>query len=169
MRCAHCQTSLGYLSGGEDHYTQVQKGNIFGQRGVDLYRTDRPAYGENGTYGAYIYNAELQRIIANNSVTERGAAAAAGKPLFIYCALQDQHAPEQVTPEFQSLFNSSYTESYAIYNGMGSAADSVFGNATRALKQHGLWENTLVVMSSDNVSIISASAVRGLGITSLVR
>ena len=136
---------------------------------MDLYRTDRPAYGENGTYGAYIYNAELQRIIANNSVTERGAAAAAGKPLFIYCALQDQHAPEQVTPEFQSLFNSSYTESYAIYNGMGSAADSVFGNATRALKQHGLWENTLVVMSSDNVSIISASAVRGLGITSLVR
>ena len=110
--------------------------------GVDLYRTDRPAYGVNGTYGAYIYNAELQRIIH--------AYADGGRPLFIYCALQDQHAPQQVTPEFRSLFNGSYTRQYAIYNGMGSAADSVFGNATRALRESGMWGNTLVVMTSDN-------------------
>ena len=146
------QTSLGYLSGGEDHFSQVQRGNIFGQTGVDLYRTDRPAYGENGTYGAYIYNAELQRIISEygSAVEQEGGGSGGGKPLFIYCALQDQHAPNQVTPEFQALFSSSmYTSQYAIYNGMGSAADSVFGNATRALQQHGLWENTLVIVSSD--------------------
>jgi arylsulfatase A-like enzyme len=142
------QTSLGYLSGGEDHFSQVQRGNIFGQTGVDLYRTDRPAYGENGTYGAYIYNAELQRIISEYSRAPEQEGG--GKPLFIYCALQDQHAPNQVTPEFQALISSNtYTSQYAIYNGMGSAADSVFGNATRSLKQHGLWENTLVIMSSD--------------------
>jgi arylsulfatase B len=125
---------------------QVQKGNIFGGIGVDLYKTNRPAYGVNGTYGAYIYNAELQRIIKAGSNEHING----GRPLFIYCALQDQHAPQQVTSEFQSLFNSSYTSEYAIYNGMGSAADSVFGNATRALRENGMWENTLIVMSSDN-------------------
>eukprot|EP01052_Picozoa_sp_SAG31_P001352 SAG31_NODE_46_length_30980_cov_226.095107_12_plen_174_part_00 len=143
MLCPWCR----YLSGGEDHYSQIQRGNIFGAVGVDLYRTDRPAYGYNGTYGAYIYNNELQRII---ECAATGCMAPARTPFFIYCALQDQHAPEQVTTEFRSLFNSSYTENYAIYNGMGSAADSVFGNATTALKATGLWNNTLVVMSSDN-------------------
>lgn len=46
-------SSLGYLSGGEDHFTQVQRGNIFGVAGVDLWATGAPAYGRNGTYSAY--------------------------------------------------------------------------------------------------------------------
>ena len=72
-------TSLGYLSGGEDHYTQIQRGNIFGQPGVDFWQTDRPAYGLNGTYACYTYDEAIARTIA---------AAAQQRPLFLYVALQ---------------------------------------------------------------------------------
>ena len=37
-------TSFGYLSGGEDHYTHMIGGAGFGCPGTDLYETDAPAY-----------------------------------------------------------------------------------------------------------------------------
>ena len=45
-------SSLGYLTGGEDHYTQFQTGAL-GCKAVDLYETDHPAYHRNGTYGKF--------------------------------------------------------------------------------------------------------------------
>ena len=43
-------TSLGYLAGGEDHYTHYQKKpNVFGCPGTDLFETDHPLMGKNGT------------------------------------------------------------------------------------------------------------------------
>ena len=59
------------------------------------------------------------------------------------------HAPEQVTAQFASLYpQPRYIPSYATYNGMGAAADSLFGNMTTALKDKGIWGSTLVVMTS---------------------
>ena len=92
----------------------------------------------------YIYSAEVDRIIGAHDPSV---------PLFMYVAPQDQHGPEQTTPQFQSFFNRSaqgYVESYQIYNGMGVAADSIFGNMTAALKAEHMYNNTLIIMSSDN-------------------
>ena len=75
------KTSLGYLSGGEDHYTQIQRGNIFGGVGVDLYETDAPAYTHNGTYACYTYNDAILKTIAL-------AHNQPDVPLFLYIALQ---------------------------------------------------------------------------------
>jgi hypothetical protein len=100
-------TSLGYLSGGEDHYTQIQKGNIFGGVGVDFYKTDAPAYGLNGTYACYTYNDAILETLAMAEHTP-------STKLFLYIALQVMHAPEQVTAQFQSLYSSeTYTSNYA--------------------------------------------------------
>ena len=51
-------------------------------KGVDLWNTDQPAYGQNGTYGAYIYNREIQRVLSDRH--SRGTKA----PMFLYVALQ---------------------------------------------------------------------------------
>lgn len=138
-------TSLGYLSGGEDHFTQFQKSiNVFGCEGVDLYETDKPAIGKNGTYASYIYNAEIQRIL-----TEREDTSV---PLFMYVALQTMHAPQEVPDQFAALFPATkYDEDYAIMNGMGAIADEVFGNMTKTLRQLGMWNNTLIIMTSDSM------------------
>ena len=137
-------SSLGYLSGGEDHYTQLQKSvGIFGCVGIDLYKSDAPAYGYNGTYAAYIYGAEGERLIAAHDPL-------AG-PLFIYFASQVMHAPQEVPAVFSDLYpQPKYDTDYAIMNGMASAADQVLGNTTRALKDRGMWENTLLIYTSDN-------------------
>ena len=142
-------TSFGFLSGSEEHYThQVGKGDFGcvgpnGVRPTDLYRTDAPALDCecNGTYSAYLYNDEVQSVIK---------AHPEGTPLFLYVATQDCHAPDQVPARYSDLFNSSYTAPYGVYNGMAAAADELFGNMTAALKTRSMYENTLIIMSSDN-------------------
>lgn len=54
----------------------------------------------------------------------------------------------------QIVMNVSFEISFwcdtAVYNGMGAAADSLFGNVTQSMKDRGMWDNTLVLMTSDN-------------------
>eukprot|EP01050_Picozoa_sp_SAG11_P022775 SAG11_NODE_4396_length_1913_cov_5.546223_2_plen_114_part_00 len=72
------------------------------------------------------------------------------KPLFLYLAAQDAHGTDQTLPKWSSLYNSSYTTGFAVYNGMASSIDSLAGNLTATLKARGMWQDTLFVFSSDN-------------------
>ena len=97
----------------------------------------------NGTYAAYIYSTEGERLIAEHDPLSG--------PLFIYFASQVMHAPQEVPACFSDLYPSpKYSSDYAIMNGMASAADEVLGNTTQALKDRGMWENTLLIYTSDN-------------------
>jgi hypothetical protein len=74
-------TSLGFLYG-VDHWTQqsFEKVCKYGNGGnsTDLWHTDRPAWGMNGTYGDYIYvNHAVETIMQHN---------ASAAPLFYYLA-----------------------------------------------------------------------------------
>eukprot|EP00039_Didymoeca_costata_P026999 m.17182 g.17182 ORF g.17182 m.17182 type:complete len:590 (+) comp5927_c0_seq2:58-1827(+) len=133
-------TSLGYLGGGEDHYTQ--QSTEFGCDGVDLYQSVAPAYGLNGTYAAYTYNNEAVRIATQHNLSD---------PLFMYVALQCMHAPQEVPEKYSNMYNSNvYSDDYAIMNGMATIADEVLGNVTSVFKARGMWENTLLIYTSDN-------------------
>lgn len=132
-------SSFGYLSGGEDHYTQLQK-DYFGCTGTDLFDTDAPAVGRSGTYGEYLYNDALQLIISKHNKKF---------PLFVYAALQSMHAPQQVPKAYSDKYK-GFSEDFAIMNGMATISDEVFGNLTAALKAKGMWQDTLILISSDN-------------------
>jgi len=134
-------TSLGYLTGDEDHYTQMQRSKgPFGCAAVDLWRDDGPAYGRNGTYGEYIYNAEIQRVIRAHDPSV---------PLFIYAALQSMHAPLEVPSKYSDLYP-DHSDDFKIMNGMASISDEVLGNMTAELKARGMWNSTLIILTSDN-------------------
>lgn len=139
-------TSLGYLAGGEDHYTQFQnRAKVFGCVGTDLYETDRPALGKNGTYAAYIYNTEIARVINGHDAADKA------HPLFMYIATQVMHAPQEVPDRWKNMYDAGkYSDDYRIMNGMASASDEVLANTTALLKAKGMWENTLLVYTSDN-------------------
>eukprot|EP00966_Prymnesium_polylepis_P227712 5269640-Prymnesium_polylepis.1 len=99
-------TSLGFFDFGEDHYTQIRGGQALaadaglasadggcGRQaiGVDLWKTDAPAYGMNGTYGGYLYAEEALRVIRTHDVSS---------PLFMFIAWQNNHPPLQVPAEY---------------------------------------------------------------------
>ena len=134
------ETSVGYLGGGEDHYTQMS--TEFGCNGIDLWSSKEPAYGKNGTYGSYTYEAEAIRVIDAHNASE---------PLFLYMALQVMHAPQEVPAAFSDMYPSpQYDSDYAIMNGMASMADQILTNVTGALQQKGMWATTLLIHTSDN-------------------
>ena len=126
-------TSLGYLGGAEDHYTQEESG------GVDLWSQLEPAYGQNGTYSGYLYTDRMVQVVQQHDQAQ---------PLFLYAAFQDCHAPYQVPAQYE---NSTIDfQDRRTYQGMVQSMDESIGNLTAALKEAGMWDNTLVVYTSDN-------------------
>eukprot|EP01084_Bolivina_argentea_P207142 353483_1 len=138
-------TSLGYLQGDEDHFTQNVT-NTNGPNGetctgIDLWNTTNPAYGQNGTYGGYIYSKRAIEII-NTHPTE--------KPLFLYLATQNCHGPLEVPQSYIDKFNYINNTQQRIYAAMTNFEDELIGNVTTALKHNNMWNNTLLFITSDN-------------------
>ena len=106
----------------------------------------------NGTYSGYLYNDAAVRIIQRH-------LDPAANPLFIYLALQTMHAPLEVPSYYSDKYpNTTYTQTYAVSNGMATVSDSVLMNVTRALKERGMWERTLIVHLSDNGGPVDSTA-----------
>ena len=72
------KTSLGYFNGACDHYTQRDGEDGCGEV-TDLWDSDRPGHGMNGTYGDYLYAGRAVSVIESHDTTA---------PLFLYLALQ---------------------------------------------------------------------------------
>ena len=133
-------SSLGYLNGAEDHWNQKRPA-CKDANTVDLYQTNKPAFGLNGTYGAYIYRDEVLRIIKST------AAMADPKPLYLYMAFQINHAPLQVPSEYLTYYPCSdkNCSTRQTYQAMTVCLDDVLGNITAAMKAASLWDNTLFI------------------------
>eukprot|EP01083_Nonionella_stella_P220596 789069_1 len=134
-------TSLGYFHAGEDHYTQYAEDDNC--TGVDLWDTDRPGYKYNGTYGGYLYSNRAQEIIDNYDINN-------GKPLFMYLATQNCHAPLEVPQPYIDKFPSNWDSQQRTYAAMSNFADEIIGNVTDALKKRKMWNDTLLFITSDN-------------------
>lgn len=70
-------------------------------------------------------------------------------PFFMYVALQSMHAPQQVPSKYSDMYPKHFKD-FQIMNGMASISDEVLGNLTSALKERGMWTNTLIILTSDN-------------------
>eukprot|EP00051_Salpingoeca_urceolata_P017179 m.232547 g.232547 ORF g.232547 m.232547 type:complete len:501 (+) comp18884_c0_seq1:111-1613(+) len=134
--------SLGYLAGSEHHFSQSRgcqgcpKGHT---TGIDLISNDKPAFGLNGTWGTQLYTEAALDFIDKVQ-----------GPFFMYMAYQNTHEPLEVPQQFTNLYPEDWLLERRIYNGMASAVDSSVGNITDKLRAKGLWDNTLIVFSSDN-------------------
>lgn len=133
-------SSLVYLNGNEDHYTQY-----FGiLEGIDLFADDVPAFGKNGTYGAFMYAAH------HLAAVQTFAAGVPGKQaLFLYMPWQNTHSPYEVPPQYLDATVTNTGDKQTMF-GMIACLDEAVGNVTAAMKAAGLWKNTLVVFSADN-------------------
>ena len=138
-------TSLGFLYG-VDHWTQrsFEKVCKYGQGGnsTDLWDTDRPARGRNGTYGDYTFVGHAVDTILRHN-------ASAG-PLFYYLATEVAHTPNETPVRFREAFPDPGAVPFLSVYAMSSIVDEALRNVTEALKAAGMWENTLMVVAADN-------------------
>lgn len=129
-------SSFGYLSGAEDHYLQTRDGY------TDFWRSEQPAYGENGTsYATFLYTAEALKLLrAHDPAT----------PFFLYLAYQNVHGPTQAPTNYTALYPKVEDSARRLCLAMISAVDESIGIVTSELKAQGMYDNTLLIFSSDN-------------------
>lgn len=148
---------FGYYLGGQDYYTHRQ------QNRYDLRWDKEPNCGagcsvlrdETGNYSTHVYTREAISRIREHRNSER--------PLFLYLAYQAVHNPNAVPEEYTTRYSSNmmWDGKRKTYAGMLTAADEGIGNVTAALKEYGLWENSLVVFTTDNGGPTEVCAVQG--------
>lgn len=132
------------LMGAEDHNTQRNGASNVSTTHVDLWHTDKPAYGLNGTYSANLFGNYAVDAI------QQHASLRPTIPLFMYLAFTVTHEPEEAPDQYVNLYPPGWINDRRLYMGMASALDDAVGNVTFALKSSGMWASTLLVFSSDN-------------------
>eukprot|EP00045_Choanoeca_perplexa_P006088 m.51781 g.51781 ORF g.51781 m.51781 type:complete len:126 (-) comp13459_c0_seq1:1024-1401(-) len=68
------ESSVGFLVGGEDHYTQDASWTTkCSERCVDLWNSTQPAFGRNGTYNGYTFTQRAVDLIEAHNTGEIGS------------------------------------------------------------------------------------------------
>ena len=128
---------LGFLGGGEDHYTQRVGA------GVDLWEDDGPAYGLNGTaYSCDLYSRKAVSYI------EEHARDHADAGMFLYLPFHCTHEPYEAESRFLDPLTADHGRQTMA--AMVSCVSEGTGNVSRALKAAGMWEDSLFVWAADN-------------------
>ncbi|XP_068562617.1 arylsulfatase B-like isoform X2 [Cebidichthys violaceus] len=138
-------TYFGYLLGSEDYLTHVRCAAISALNltrcALDLREGEEVATEYTGAYSTELFSQKASSIIENHN---------SNKSLFLYVALQAVHAPLQVPERYVAPYSFIKDYNRRLYAGMVSAMDEAVGNITLALQQGGLWNNTVLVFSTDN-------------------
>uniref|UniRef100_A0A3P8W8F7 Arylsulfatase B n=1 Tax=Cynoglossus semilaevis TaxID=244447 RepID=A0A3P8W8F7_CYNSE len=127
---------FGFLTAYKDYYSHIRCHYITALKKypcvMDLMDGEEfvPHY-----YGAY-----STQLFAQKSIS----------PLFLYLALQAVHGPLQVPEHYTEPYSFISDPSRRIYAGMVSAMDEAVGSVTMALHRTGLWNNTVLVFTTDN-------------------
>lgn len=138
------QSSFGYFHHANDYYSETA-GVCNRTKIVDLWDTDKPAHGMNGT-GPDNYEEALFREQALNIISDHDSSM----PLFLYYAPHIVHTPLQVPDRYVTKFSFIPDHDRQYYHAMVNYLDDVVGDLVEALKSHGLWDNLLLVTSADN-------------------
>jgi arylsulfatase B len=155
------QSFYGFYLGEQDYMTHVE-GDIVGT-GYDMRSDSREFCGdgcsklvdERGNYSTHVFTRQAVQVIEEHEDDDG--------PLFLYLAHQAVHWPDEVPEQYKEPYQNrtDWTEQRITYAGMLSAADESIANVTRALQEKGMWENTLVVFTTDNGGPTDVCSVQG--------
>jgi arylsulfatase A-like enzyme len=135
----------GNLVGEVDYFTKERGGLIDWQRDGKFGK-------EDGYFTTLIGN-EAVNIIENHNTS---------KPLFLYVASLAPHAPYQAPKQAIDAYkNAAGDEHRHIYAAMITELDTQVGRIVAALKQKNMFDNTLIIFSSDNGGATSALFATG--------
>ncbi|XP_005090306.1 arylsulfatase B [Aplysia californica] len=133
-------TYFGYLGGSEDYYNHT-KAYTDHKKYLDLRDQNGPVHNETGHYSTHLFTEKAIDVVQAHDSSE---------PLFLYLAYQSVHGPLQVPEKYERQYRHIQDDNRRTYAGMVSAMDEGVGNLTQALKDKGLWDNTVLIFSTDN-------------------
>ncbi|XP_078577792.1 arylsulfatase B-like isoform X1 [Branchiostoma floridae x Branchiostoma japonicum] len=136
----------GYYSGAEDYFTHFR--SIRNEGGIDFHDNKDVVTDQNGTYSAYLFSQRAADIVKKHDPNT---------PLFLYLPFQNVHAPLEVPKRFEDMYANVQDENRRKLLGMVSALDEAVGNVTMAMKKTGLWDNTLLIFTTDNGGMVIQS------------
>ena len=143
-------SSFGYFHHANDYFTEVE-GTCKGTPIVDLWDTDRPATGINGTGpDKYEEGLFIERVL--QIINEHDPSV----PLFLYYAPHIVHMPYEVPDKYLKMFSFIDDKLRQVYHAMVKYLDDNVGEIVNALKRKGLWDNLLFITSSDNGGPVSS-------------
>ncbi|KAL0965326.1 hypothetical protein UPYG_G00279800 [Umbra pygmaea] len=136
---------FGYLTGSEDYFDHhrchpIPALNVT-RCALDLRDGEEVATGYTGIYSTQLFTDRVTGIISKHDRE---------KPLFLYVALQAVHDPLQAPERYITPYSFIKDGHRRKYAGMVSAMDEAVGNITLALQHTGLWDNTVLLFSTDN-------------------
>ncbi|CAK8694460.1 unnamed protein product [Clavelina lepadiformis] len=137
----------GYYCGNEDYNTKLVTGALAGWnntgkfKGYDFHADVYPDFSANGTYSTYLYEKRATDIIYFHDQR---------KPLFMYMAFQSVHFPLQAPQKYIDMYKDIKDNNRRVYSAMVTAMDDVVGAIVNALKLTKLYENTIIVFTTDN-------------------
>ena len=146
---------LGYYSGAEEHFSHEkvgyppQPGHKGGYTAYDLANSSgtvvRPCLGAVGnasaTYSAFLYANETLRLLDAHDPSV---------PLFVYLAWNNVHDPNEAPPEYVARHPTIADMPRRQLAGMMSALDDTLTAVIDGLKAKQMWDDTLLVVSTDN-------------------
>ncbi|XP_071484505.1 arylsulfatase B-like [Diadema antillarum] len=140
------QTFFGFLGGHSDYFQHTTSEDGF--IGKDLRDNEEQVADQyTGQYSTLIFTQRAEQIIRNHD---------ASKPLFLYVPFQAVHGPLQALDHYLYPYRSVEDYHRRYYAAMVACMDEAVGNITKALKANNLWENTVLVFSTDNGGQVSA-------------
>lgn len=144
-------TSDGFFTGQQYHFNQSGIGLLCGGSYTEIFKDGVVRADLQGVHDTTRFNATAISIIENH-VKEHGIHQ---DPLFLYVAYNTPHSPIEVDDYYYNLYPSiTYVKQRTFY-GMVSELDDSVGAIVGALKDHHLWNNTLLVFAGDNGSPIA--------------
>jgi len=121
----------GNWFGAIDYFTHKRDGQL------DWHKDDQPCH--DAGYSTHLDAQEACRLIKGKN----------DKPLFLYVPFNAVHAPHQVPDKYLEPYK-NLTGVRKTYAGMVAAMDEAIGQIVAALKEKGIYDNTLILFSSDN-------------------
>eukprot|EP00105_Crassostrea_gigas_P003469 XP_011416316.1 PREDICTED: arylsulfatase B [Crassostrea gigas] len=126
---------FGFYHAKADYYSHIS------YKYLDYRDNEKPVKNLNGTYSTFTFTSRAQDIIKKHNSSQ---------PLFLYMAFPIPHEPLQVPQQYEDMYPNTMSKGRRQYSGMVSALDEAIGNITDQLRESGMYDDTLIVFTSDN-------------------
>lgn len=131
------QSHRGYWCGAEDYLFHNVSGTF------DFVNDLTPDIAANNSWSTTVFSTTAASIIATHDQST---------PLFLYLAFQNVHWPLEAPAEYIARFANTTGGNLQrnLVCAMAAFLDDAVGNVTSALKAAGMWDNSILVLASDN-------------------